>query len=268
VPTAPGADGVPGVVGAPTAPGSDDAPGPASAATPDVPAAADAAVREPATDDSGDEESAGAVVPRATPAQRPAAPRPAPMPLRQSQPSAAARRPAQPAARRPVEPAREGRSAGTIALLVGLGVLILGGGAFALSQVGGDDTPAKPNQPAQPATETAAPTTIQGSGNQGTSTTPAADTNVAVLNGTTFNGLAGKLQDRVAQQGFQRGKIATNPDQSVTASTVYYASGFRSQALRIARQLNVRRVKPLDAATKAAAPQADIVVLAGADQTP
>jgi hypothetical protein len=188
------------------------------------------------------------------------------MPLRQSQPSATARRPAQPATRRPAKPPREGRSAGTVALLVGLGVLVLGGGAFAASQLGGDDTPTKPNRPEQPASQSPAPTASQGGGIQGTSTTPAAETNVAVLNGTTFNGLARQIQDTVAAQGFQRGKIATNSDQSIQASTAYYADGFRTQARRVARLVGVSVVKPLDAATQAQAPQANVVIVAGADK--
>jgi hypothetical protein len=189
------------------------------------------------------------------------------MPLRQSQPSAAARRPAQPAARRPVaKPPREGRSGGTIALFVGLAVLILGGGAFAISQLGGSDTPPAPNQPAQPASQSPG---TQDNGSAGTSSTPPSETNVAVLNGTTFNGLAGQIQDKIAAQGFQRGTTATNTrDQSVQASSVYYADGFRSQARRVARVITVPTVKPLDAETQAVAPQADIVVLAGADKAP
>ncbi len=106
-----------------------------------------------------------AAVPRATPAQRVGVtPRPA-MPLRKPQPSAtpsgrgAARRPPAPAARRPAGAPREGRSAGTIALFVGIAVLILGGGTFVISQLGGDDSPPAPNRetpaPGQTGTGTA-----------------------------------------------------------------------------------------------------------------
>ncbi|HTE58812.1 MAG TPA: hypothetical protein VK631_00575, partial [Solirubrobacteraceae bacterium] len=152
-------------------------------------------------------------VPRATPAQRVGVtPRPAPMPLRQTKPSAtprgaAGRRPpAPPAGRRPAaKPPREGRSAGTIALLVGLAVLILGGGTFVGSQLlGGDDTPPAPNVATPPPTETE---TDAGSGNGGgaPAAKPPAQTNVAVLNGTTFTGLAGQLADEVAADGYERG---------------------------------------------------------------
>jgi hypothetical protein len=196
------------------------------------------------------------------------------MPLRQTRPSATPkgrgappRRPGAPQQRRPAGAPREGRSAGTIALLVGLALLILGGGAFALSQLGGDDAPPAPNRAAPPPTQTDGGT--DGGGSQEPST-PAAETNVAVLNGTTFTGLAGQLADRVSQQGgYERGAVETNTrDQTIQASTVYYADGFRAAARRVGELLSISSIEQLDADTQALAPDADVVVLAGADQAP
>ena len=216
-----------------------------------------------------------AAVPRATPAQRVGVtPRPAPLPLRQSRPSAtpppaaaASARALRPRAR-PAKPPREGRSAGTIALFVGIAVLILGGGAFVISQLGGDDTPPAPNRAAPPPNETA--TGEDGGGGSAEPATTPAETNVAVLNGTTFTGLAGQLADRVAQEGgYERGATETNTrDQTIQTSTVYYADGFRSQARKVAELLSISAVEPLDEDTQALAPDADVVVLAGADQAP
>ena len=233
-------------------------------------------------DTSGEEAAAtgevapAAAVPRATPAQRVGVtPRPAPLPLRQAKPSAvppsgrgAGRRPAGPAGRRPAaKPPGDGRSAGTIALIVGLAVLILGGGTFVVSQlIGGDDTPAPPNRAAPPPTQTSEPDT---DGNA-TPAPPAGETNVAVLNGTTSPGLAGQLADRVAEEGgYQRGITDTNTrNQTLQSSTVYYADGFRGSARAVARLFSVDAVEPLDTDTRALAPEADVVVLAGADQAP
>jgi hypothetical protein len=214
-----------------------------------------------------------AAVPRATPAQRVGVtprPAPAPAPLRQPRPSAtpagraaAPRRPgAAPVRRAP----REGRSAGTIALFVGLAVLVLGGGAFVLSQLGGDDTPPAPNRTAPPPTEPDA-------GDGGAPAEPAktaAETNVAVLNGTTFTGLAGQLADRVSQEGgYERGATETNTrDQTIQTSTVFYADGFRAHARKVGQLLSITAIEPLDEDTQALAPDADVVVLAGADQAP
>jgi hypothetical protein len=214
-----------------------------------------------------------AAVPRATPAQRVGVtprPAPAPAPLRQPRPSAtpagraaAPRRPgAAPVRRAP----REGRSAGTIALFVGLAVLVLGGGAFVLSQLGGDDTPPAPNRTAPPPTEPDA-------GDGGAPAEPAktaAETNVAVLNGTTFTGLAGQLADRVSQEGgYERGATETNTrDQTIQTSTVFYADGFRAHARKVGQLLSITAIEPLDEDTQALAPDANVVVLAGADQAP
>ncbi|MGI8781134.1 MAG: LytR C-terminal domain-containing protein, partial [Solirubrobacteraceae bacterium] len=173
-----------------------------------------------------------------------------------------------PAGRRPAaKPPGDGRSAGTIALIVGLAVLILGGGTFVVSQlIGGDDTPAPPNRAAPPPTQTSEPDT---DGNA-TPAPPAGETNVAVLNGTTSPGLAGQLADRVAEEGgYQRGITDTNTrNQTLQSSTVYYADGFRGSARAVARLFSVDAVEPLDADTRALAPEADVVVLAGADQAP
>ena len=91
-----------------------------------------------------------------------------------------------------------------------------------------------------------------------------------MLNGTTFTGLAGQLADRVSQEGgFKRGYTGNNErDQTLQSSTVYYADGFRSQARAVARLLSISAIQPIDVDTQAAASDADVVVLAGADQAP
>ncbi|MET0770176.1 MAG: LytR C-terminal domain-containing protein [Solirubrobacteraceae bacterium] len=206
-----------------------------------------------------------------TPAQRVGVtPKPQPLPLRQSNPTAtpAGRRPATPPGRRPAPAAPKDprkRSAGTIVLLAGLAVLLLGGTAFGLSQVLGGDDPTPPPNTATP------PSGQSGQGGQGGGTNPSVpneETTVGVLNGTTTNGLAGTIADRLEQEGgYARGVTATNTrDQTLQASTVYYADGFRAQARNVARLLGVDAVEPLDDETEALAPGANVVVLAGADQ--
>jgi len=205
-------------------------------------------------------------VPRATPVQPPlTSSRPAPAQLRASQPSASPRRPGSARPRRGSAAApREGRSAGTIALLAGIAVLIVGAGAFAASQLlGGSDQPQQPNTSSQPATASPTPGTTPGATGK-----PPAQTVVAVLNGTTFNGLAGTIADQLGTAGYQRGATVTNPDQTLQSSTVFYGSGARANARRIARRLNIADVRQVDAQTRALAPGADVIVLAGADQAP
>ena len=220
---------------------------------------------EPETDDVP-----AVAVPRMTPAQRVGVtPKPKPLPLRQSNPTAtpAARRPAgpgpgrRPAPAAPREPGK--RSAGTIVLLAGLAVLLLGGTAFGLSQVLGGDDPTPPPNQAQP------PSGQNGGQDGGTNpSVPNEETTVGVLNGTTTNGLAGTIADRLqAEAGYAKGTTATNTrDQTLQASTVYYGEGFRSQGRAVGRLLGIDTIEPIDEETQALAPDADVIVLAGADQ--
>jgi hypothetical protein len=207
-------------------------------------------------------------VPRMTPAQRVGVtPKPQPLPLRQSTPTAtpAGRRPATPPGRRPAPDAPKDpskRSAGTIVLLAGLAVLLLGGTAFGLSQVlGGDDPTPPPNTSTPPSGQTP-------EGGGANPSVPNEETTVGVLNGTTTNGLAGTIADQLVQEaGYVRGVTATNTrDQTLQASTVYYGQGFRAQARNVAKLLGIETVEPADEETAALAPDADVIVLAGADQ--
>jgi hypothetical protein len=216
----------------------------------------------------GEEDGEPAVlIPRATPAQRPlTVSRPGTAALSRSQPSASPRRPGGPPPRRTGGPTPDPgrRSVGTVALLAGIAVLVMGAGAFAASQLlGSDDGPQPPNRTSQPATASPTATAAQDRGAK-----PPAETVVAVLNGTTFNGLAGTIADQLGRAGYQRGATITNPDQSLQTSTVFFADGARANARRIARRLNVSDVRALDASTQALAPDADVIVLAGADQAP
>ena len=149
-------------------------------------------------------------------------------------------------------------------------MLLLGGGTWGASQLlGGDDPQPPPNQPAPPATQTQEPGTT-GDGGNTAQPSPPAETNVAVLNGTTFTGLAGQLADRVSQEGgFERGAVETNTrDQTIQESTIYYADGERATAREVGKVLSIDNIEPLDPETESLAPEADIVVLAGADQAP
>jgi hypothetical protein len=128
--------------------------------------------------------------------------------------------------------------------------------------LGGDEPEPPPNTAAPPSTQ--APEDEGGAG----SAVPNEETTVGVLNGTTTNGLAGTLADRLQQEGgYARGTTATNTrDQTLQGSTVYYADGFRAQARSVAELLGVDAVEPMDEETQALAPDSDVVVLAGADQ--
>jgi len=132
-----------------------------------------------------------------------------------------------------------------------------------------NDSAPKPNDFGQVTTPAAA-------SSSGTATTakatapPALDrraTSVAVLNGTQQTGLARTVADEIEKARFTIGKIDTNADQTVPATTVSYRQGEQRAAATIAQLIGVDRssVQPVDANTSAAA-DADVVVIVGADK--
>ena len=90
-----------------------------------------------------------------------------------------------------------------------------------------------------------------------------------MLNGTVSTGLAGTIADQLTNEGYVRDVVETNTrDQTIQESTVFYADGERATARAIGEILKIDRTEPLDPETESLAPEADIVVLAGADQAP
>ena len=90
---------------------------------------------------------------------------------------------------------------------------------------------------------------------------------VAVLNGTTVDGLARRFGDRVAREGFVLGTTATAADQARAESSVAYTDGARAEARYVARRLSISQIEPADSAARARAGSADVIVVLGADST-
>ena len=202
----------------------------------------------------------GAVTPAARPKPQPVLPaRPAP-PVRSP---AAASSTAQstavlPASARLPNRSTRGRDTASglspryIALIVA-GVIVVGGGvAFGISQLGGDDEPSSPAESADDAPQAPInPSTVT----------------VSVLNGTTVPGLAAQIGDEVESAGFQRGNVANALDQQRTTSVVLYAEGADREAKIVARRLGINTVEPVDPDSQALGGTASVVVIVGADQT-
>lgn len=95
-----------------------------------------------------------------------------------------------------------------------------------------------------------------------------ADVTVAVLNGTSVNGLAGNVGSDVEASGYVLGPVSsTTPGVEKTA--VLYADGQKRAAQKVARDLGVDKatVEPVDRETRRLAGDADVVVIAGEDRT-
>jgi hypothetical protein len=151
-----------------------------------------------------------------------------------------------------------------IAAVVGVAILIFG----ATRLFGGGDEAPPPNNARQTAEPTAASTAEPKRRNRRQSQAAArADTTVAVLNGTTFTGLAASTADKIQKAGFKRGETGNDSDQARSASLVTYKAGFERQARDVANELNISDIEAASADTLAVAGgSAQVVVIVGADQ--
>jgi hypothetical protein len=147
------------------------------------------------------------------------------------------------------------------------GLLVVGAGAlYGVGELSGRQDSGEP-RPAQPAPqadeETAAPAPASGGG---TRVDPGRVT-FSVLNGTTVEGLAKQLADRLEAAGFRRGNVANATQQEQAESVVLYADGARREAQVVARRLDISQIEKVDPGSQSLAGDATVVVVAGADKT-
>jgi len=92
---------------------------------------------------------------------------------------------------------------------------------------------------------------------------------VAVLNGTSTQGLAAQVGNRVDAEGFTLGTVsnASPGDGQRSASVAMYAPRHRRDASRVARRLGIHDVQRIDANSRRIAGDASVVVVVGADKT-
>src|SRR3954469_23950205 len=162
--------------------------------------------------------------------------------------------------------------------LIGYTALVIAVAAIAIFAVlhfvvGGDDNKpaAKPNTVAPPAAAGRTTSTANASnGATGAAKVNRGKVRVAVLNGTTFTGLARSASDKLTKAGFQPGTVTNDTtNQQRWAAAVFYADGQKNAALEVAKIIGTGRdaVQQLDANTRGVAGQdADVVVSVGADQ--
>ena len=91
------------------------------------------------------------------------------------------------------------------------------------------------------------------------------EVDVAVLNGTSVPGLAAKVGDDVRVNGFRLGAVTNSRDQ-FDQTVVMYGPGQQRAARKVAHDLGVKPLQPIDRQTEQTAGDADVVVIAGADR--
>lgn len=134
-----------------------------------------------------------------------------------------------------------------ILVAIGLLALILGAAAILVSEevlkLGGED----------------------GGGREGA--VVRSEVTVAVLNGTSVYGLAGKVSSDVVASGYDRGTISS-AEPGVEETRVMYAKGEQRAAQKVARDLGVDKdtVTAADRESRRLAGGADVIVVAGEDR--
>jgi hypothetical protein len=88
---------------------------------------------------------------------------------------------------------------------------------------------------------------------------------VAVLNATSVPGLAAKVGDDVRVNGFKLAAV-TNSREQFDQTVVMYGQGQQRAARKVAHDLGVKPLQPIDRLTERTAGDADVVVIAGADR--
>jgi hypothetical protein len=111
--------------------------------------------------------------------------------------------------------------------------------------------PAKPASAAARVQETRLPTLSR------------AETSVLVLNGNGRRGAAGETAGRVGDLGYLVAGAANAPSSSYRRSVVMYRKGRRAEGERLARDLKVRVVGPLDGVRASELMGAHVVLIVG-----
>jgi hypothetical protein len=93
---------------------------------------------------------------------------------------------------------------------------------------------------------------------------PRRKVSVLVLNGNGRQGAAALAASRVQHRGYRVGGVANAPSHTYAHSIVLYRPGFKGETRRLARDLGVRVVSPLDGMRPAQLRGAHAVLILGA----
>lgn len=147
--------------------------------------------------------------------------------------------------------------------IVLVGIAVVGGGiAYGITQLGSSDS-------------SSSSSSSSGGGDVGSKKSkkqkpaPVAikpgDVSVAVLNGTTTNGLASSIGTKLEQQGFKVGNEDNSNQGQVNESVVLFKPGKSQEAALVRRRLGLNQIEPADQQALAQGGGADVIVVLGAD---
>jgi hypothetical protein len=85
-----------------------------------------------------------------------------------------------------------------------------------------------------------------------------------VLNGTSVAGLAATFGDEVESKGFNLGAV-TNSSSSFEESVVMFKPGHKMEARKVAKQLGIAKLQPMNGEIQSVSAGADVAVIVGED---
>lgn len=153
--------------------------------------------------------------------------------------------------------------AGAVALVELLLLLAIGGGALVTSLSGRIQLAAQETVSAPAPTVTRRATTRPKPAKAAVATRPRGKTVVLVLNGNGRTGAAAAAASRVRARGYPVGAVGNASRSDYARSIVMYRPGFAGEGARLARDLRVRTVGPLDGMRASALGRAHVVLILG-----
>jgi hypothetical protein len=142
-------------------------------------------------------------------------------------------------------------------------LLLLGGAAYAAVQLA--DNSGDSSSAGSTSSGTSKPDRSSPDSRQKINVDPSTVT-VAVLNGTTVQGLAAKVGEEVSAGGFNPGTIGNAARIDQNRSEVLYSPGQQRAARAVANRLGIKSIRAVDAVNREIAGSFDAVVLVGADR--
>src|SRR5688572_23168799 len=143
-----------------------------------------------------------------------------------------------------------------------LGVLVLAGGAYGAIQLTDDDG----STPAPQGNDRSEPRSERNRDRQTGGNVDPSQVTVAVLNGTTVQGLAAQVGEEVRAGSFKLGTIGNAARIDQATSEVLYRDGEARAARAVANRLRIDRTAPVDSVNEEIAGSFDVIVLVGSDR--
>jgi hypothetical protein len=145
-----------------------------------------------------------------------------------------------------------------------VGILVIGGGiAYGITQLSHDNSSSSSGQPS--AAGGTSPSAKKSSKSSSPSINPK-DVTVAILNGTTVNGLASQVGTKLQQLGFQVGNEDNSLQGQVNESVVMFKPGANREAALVRHRLDIQQTEPADQQSLSQSGGADVIVVLGADK--